>query len=256
MHWILLTIAGVSGLALGSFLNVAIHRVPRGESVVSPPSACPNCGSRVRPRDNVPVLSWLLLRGACRDCGEPISIRYPIVEAVTAALVVATVVYFGETLESIAFAVLAVGLVAVTAVDLDCRRIPTPLLVATAALGLPVLVAACAVRGEWWPLGRALVAAVACYSVMALIHIASPRGLGFGDVRLSALLGLYLGWLGPGHPFVGLFAGFLTGAVVGVGLLIGSRRVRGVAIPFGPFLALGAALAVVLGDPVIDWYLG
>ena len=246
--------AGLSGLVVGSFLNVVIHRVPAGASVVSPPSHCPACGEGVRPRDNVPVLSWLLLRGRCRHCGAPISARYPLVEAATGVLFAVVALHFGATAETVAFCVMVAGLVAVTAVDLDCRRIPTPILVATAALGAPVLVVAAVVRDEPWPLVRAGLGAVGAFTALFVIHVVQPRGMGFGDVRLAFVLGLFLGWLGPAHPALGLFLGFLLGSVVGIALVTLGSAGRRTRIPFGPFLAAGALAATLWGDGLLHAY--
>ncbi len=242
------------GLVIGSFLNVAVHRVPAGRSVVSPGSACPACGTHITVRDNLPVLSWVLLRGRCRGCGHQISIRYPLVEALTAVAFAAVAARFGWSFELGAFCALAAGLVAVSAVDLDCRRIPTPMLRATVATGLPFLVAATVVRSDPWPLARAGVAAVGCFAALFVVHLASPAGMGFGDVRLAGVLGAFLGWLGPGHAPLGLFCGFLAGSVAGVALVMVGRAGRRSALAFGPFLSGGAMVAVLWGDQLLESY--
>lgn len=253
---VVLVIAVVYGLLVGSFLNVAIHRVPAGASVLRPRSACPTCRTPIAGRDNVPVLSWVALRARCRTCAEPIPARYPLVELLTGASFGTMALRFGLSWELPAFCAFVAGLIAVSAVDLDCRRIPTRMLQATAAVGLPWLVVAAAVDGDPWPLIRAGAGAAGSYGALFLVHVVNPRGLGFGDVRLAGLMGAFLGWLGPLHPGLGLLLGFLYGSVVGVGVLVAGRGGRRTAIPFGPFLAAGAVTAVLAGGPIVDWYLG
>jgi leader peptidase (prepilin peptidase) / N-methyltransferase len=244
----------VLGLAIGSFLNVVIHRVPAGLSVVRPPSGCPACGQEIRARDNVPVLSWLLLRGRCRDCQAPISRRYPVVELATAALFAGVAVRFGDTAETPIYWVFVACLVAVSAVDLDTQRIPTPILVATVALGAPILAVAAFAREEPWPLARAALGALGAFGALFAVHFVSPAGMGFGDVRFAFVLGLFLGWLGPGQPVLGLFLGFLGGSVVGIGLMVLGSAGRRTRVPFGPFLALGGLVAVLWGDALLAAY--
>jgi leader peptidase (prepilin peptidase)/N-methyltransferase len=251
-----ISVAAVYGLMVGSFLNVAIHRVPVGASVTRPRSACPACDTPISGRDNVPVVSWVVLRARCRTCAEPISARYPLVELLTGTAFAVVAVRFGLSWELPAFCVFFAGLIAVSAVDLDCRRIPTRMLQVTAAVGLPWLVVAAVVDGDVWPLARAGLGAVGSYGALFLVHVVNPRGLGFGDVRLAGLMGAFLGWLGPLHPGLGLLLGFLYGSVVGVGVLVAGGGGRRTAIPFGPFLAGGAVTAVLAGGPIVDWYLG
>lgn len=253
---VVLIVASLYGLVVGSFLNVAVHRVPAGLSVVSPRSACPTCGTSISARDNLPLVSWVVLRGRCRTCSEPISARYPAVELLTGVAFAAMALRFGPSWELPAFCVLMAGLVTVSAIDLDCRRIPTKVLRATAAAGLPFLLLSAMVEADPWPVLRIVAGAAGAYGVLFLVHVVSPKGMGFGDVRLSGLLGAFLGWLSPGHVPLGLMAGFLYGSVVGVGVLIARRGDRRTALPFGPFLALGAVTAILAGEPLLDLYLG
>ncbi|MEO1062605.1 MAG: prepilin peptidase [Actinomycetota bacterium] len=256
MDLIVVIVAGSYGLVVGSFLNVAVHRVPAGRSVARPRSACPACLTPIAARDNLPLVSWAILRGRCRTCGEPISIRYPAVELLTGVAFVVMAVRFGWSWEMPAFCVLAAGLIAVSAIDLDCRRIPTAVLRVTAAAGLPFLLVDAVIEADPWPVVRIAVGAAGAYGALLLIHLVSPRGMGFGDVRLAGLLGAFLGWLGPGHVPLGIMAGFFCGSVVGVGVLVARRGDRRTALPFGPFLALGAMTAILAGEPLLELYLG
>jgi leader peptidase (prepilin peptidase) / N-methyltransferase len=242
------------GLLVGSFLNVVVWRVPRGESVVRPPSACPACGAPVRPRDNVPVLSWLLLRGRCRDCAAPVSRRYPAVELATAALFVVLGLRVGADAALPAFLYVgAVGL-ALALIDVDTHKLPDALTlpsypVVAGMLGLAALLGA---DGSFV---RALLGGAALYAVYFLLCWAYPKGMGFGDVKLSGVLGMATAWFGWGAWAVGLFAGFLLGGLWGVGLLLSGRGDRKTAVPYGPFLLVGALVAVLCGQQLASGYL-
>ena len=256
MDGLVVLVAGLFGLAIGSFLNVVIWRVPRKESVVRPPSHCPQCETPIRPADNVPVLSWLVLRGKCRHCGNPIPVRYPLVEAGNGVLFAAVAARFGAEWELPAYLVLAAALLAISIIDLEHfivpDRITAPLTVA--ALGLLGLAAVADSNG--WRFGRTLLGGVAYFAFLLLLNIFYPKGMGMGDVKLSFSLGLYLGWLGWGQVFLGGFLAFLLGAVVGVGLIVSKIKSRKDVVPFGPFLALGAMLTILWGDPILRWYSG
>lgn len=247
-------LAGVYGLLIGSFLNVVIARVPEGRSVLRPRSACPSCETPIAGRDNVPVVSWLLLRGRCRSCSEPISARYPIVELATAAVLALTAAVLGAVAHLPAYLVVTAGLVAVTGIDLDTYRIPTPLLRWIMILGAPLLVVAALVRGEPGRLLSAGIGAVAAFAVLFAIHAVVPAGMGFGDVRLAFVLGTFTGWLGGWYVPLALLLGFGLGSVVGVVLMASGRAGRRSRIPFGPFLAAGAWIAICWGAPILEWY--
>ncbi len=263
------TVVALLGLAVGSFLNVVAYRVPLGLSVVAPPSSCPGCGAEIRARDNVPVLSWLLLRGRCRDCAEPISARYPIVEAITGVLFIAVSVAFLPTvfaapdaaaavsgvLALVAFLYLAAISVALTAIDLDVQRLPDPLVVPSYAVGAVLLAAASIIGGDLESLARAAAGAgilVAFFLALALIK---SGGMGLGDVKLAGVLGLFLGWLGWPQLIVGVFAAFVLGGLFGLALLVLRRAGRGSGIPFGPWMFAGTWIAVFAGEPIVTWYL-
>jgi len=238
----------VLGLAIGSFLNVVIYRVPLGLSINSPGSACPQCKHPVRWFDNVPVLSWLALQGRCRDCRAPISGRYPLVEAGTAALFALLGVRFGWSWLLPVMAVLIAGCVALALIDLDIGRLPFIITVP----GLPVVAALLALAGTqdgWHPARVALLSMLAWVGLFAVLHFGTGgRGMGLGDVMLAPTLGLALGWLGWGASLLGLFGGFAAGAVIGLLLIAFSGATRKTAIPFGPFMVIGAALGLFFGN--------
>jgi leader peptidase (prepilin peptidase)/N-methyltransferase len=241
-------LAPIFGAILGSFLNVVIWRLPRGESLATPPSHCPGCGAAVRPLDNVPVLSWLLLRGRCRDCHAAIPARYPLVEALTAALMALVPLILGTGAEMWLGFVLVLLLVPITFIDLDHRIIPNKL-TGPGAIVAVALVAALQ-PGE---LVEHLVAGVAAAGFLLVALLAYPGGMGMGDVKLAGVLGLFLGRAVGPAMLVGLVAGTVAGAVVMA--VKGVRAGRRTAIPFGPFLALGGLVGLFAGDAVVDWYL-
>jgi leader peptidase (prepilin peptidase)/N-methyltransferase len=249
-------VCGLFGLVIGSFLNVVIWRVPRHESIVRPPSHCPGCDRPISPRDNIPVISWLLLRGRCRHCGAPISARYPFVELLTALLFAAVGVRFPDSWVLPAYLMLTAGLVAISAIDLEHYLIPNRVLYPVGFIAGPLLVVGSALDDEWGAMARALLGAVCAFAFFLLLHLIVPRGMGFGDVRLSFLLGLFLAWIGWAELFGGLFAGFLLGALVGGVLIALGRRGRRQHIPFGPFLAAGTMIFILVGAPIVDWYTG
>src|SRR5215213_5988056 len=259
VRWFVVTLTLVAGCALlgvlvGSFLNVVVWRVPRGESVAHPPSACPSCGHSIRPRDNVPVLSWLLLRGRCRDCGTRISVRYPLVELATAVLFGLTAWRLGLVWELPAYLYLAAVAVALTLIDLDVRRLPNAIVLPSYVVGALLLLLPAVAAGEWDAYLRAVLGALALFALYFALAFSYPAGMGFGDVKLAGVLGLYLGWLGWGELAVGAFLGFLLGGAWGVALLLARRASRKSAIPFGPFMLGGALVAVFVGGAVSQAY--
>ena len=249
----LLTVVALLGLAVGSFLNVVIYRVPRDESLVTPGSHCPHCGHEVRNRHNIPVLGWLLLHGRCADCSAPISVRYPLVEAGTALLFVAVAARFGLSWELPAYLYLAAIAVALAAIDLDVMRLPDKIVLPSYAVAVVLLAPAVLAEHSWAAATRGLIAAVLLYALYWILAVL-PRGMGGGDVKLAPLLGLYLGWLGWSSVAVGAFAGFLLGGVVGALLLALKLADRKSRIPFGPYMLAGAFLAVFAAAPIAHWY--
>jgi leader peptidase (prepilin peptidase)/N-methyltransferase len=251
----LLTAYAVLGLLVGSFLNVVIYRVPAGLSLVAPGSACPACAHPVRPRDNLPVVSWLVLHGRCRDCAAPIAARYPLVELATALLFLVVGWRFGSTLYAVAALVVAAAGVALFMIDLDHRRLPFAITGAM-AVGTVLALAIDVVRHGPDPVPTALLSAGLWLAIYGGIWLATGgRGMGLGDVALAPVLGLVLGWLGWGPALVGLGAGFVIGAVVGVVLLLSGRARAGSKVPHGPFLLSGAALGMLAGAPLASAYL-
>lgn len=244
------------GLLIGSFLNVVVWRVPRRESVVAPPSACPRCGERIAARDNVPVVSWLLLRGRCRHCRAPISARYPLVELATGALFALVGAWLGLSAAAPAFLYLAAIAVALALIDLDTRRLPNTIVLPSYPVAALLLGVAALVDQDGGALVRALVGCAALYGFYFALMLVYPAGMGFGDVKLAGVLGLYLGWVGWGALVVGAFAAFLVGGVLSIALLASGRATRKSGIPFGPFMLLGAGLGIAGGEALWAAYLG
>jgi leader peptidase (prepilin peptidase)/N-methyltransferase len=239
----------LGGLLAGSFVTVVAHRVPRGESIVGPRSRCPGCGTQIAAYDNVPVLSWAVLRGRARCCGASISARYPLTELALGALYAATVLVLWDDPTELALGLVFVTtLVAVTLTDLERRIIPNKILLVAAVLGVAI-----AAVGDPGSLPERAIAAVAAGGLFFAAALAYPRGMGLGDVKLAATMGLFLGRdVGPA-----IFVALLVGSIVGLAMMAregaGARK-RG--IPFGPFLALGGVVGLLLGDELIDLYLG
>jgi leader peptidase (prepilin peptidase)/N-methyltransferase len=261
--------AGGFGLLIGSFLNVVVHRVPAGLSISSPPSACPSCHAPIAAYDNVPVLSWLALRGRCRSCRTAISARYPIVELATGlffVVVAARVWPLGDVpteaaplvaalLELVAFLWLAGASVALAIIDVEHHRLPDAIVLPSYAVGLVLLGASSALSGEWDALFRGLVGMVALFVFYLALALVKPGAMGLGDVKLAGVLGLWLGWTGWGELVVGAFAAFLLGGVFSLVLLATRRAQRTGGIPFGPWMLAGAWAGVIVGGTVAASYL-
>lgn len=243
------------GLAVGSFLNVVIHRVPRKESVVRPRSACPSCATPISNRDNIPVVSWLLLRGRCRTCANPISPRYLVVELLTAVLFAGAALRFGYDWELPAYLVLLAGLLALAFTDLEHFLLPVRIVYPVLGLVAGLLALAAALNGVWSRLAVAAVCATVAFAIFFTLNFVNPKWMAFGDVRLAAVIGLGLGWLGARVAVLGFFLAFLLGSVVGVALILAKKIQRKAPIPFGVFLAAGAFVAIYFGQPLLDLYL-
>jgi len=250
----LLTAVGLAGLLVGSFLNVVVHRVPRAESLLRPASRCPHCATPIRAWHNVPVVGWLVLRGRCAACTARISVRYPLVELGTAALFVAVTARLGWSPLLPAYLYLAAITVALGLIDVDVRRLPNAIVLPSYVVGGLLLVPAGLARHDWAGVVRGLVAMAALFAFYFLLAHVYPGGMGFGDVKLAGLLGLYLGSLGWSSVLVGTFAGFLLGGVAGAALMLTRRATRRSMIPFGPFMLAGAMLAFFAADPIAGWY--
>jgi leader peptidase (prepilin peptidase) / N-methyltransferase len=250
----LIAACAVLGLAVGSFLNVVIYRVPRKASIVRPRSACPSCGTPIANRDNIPVVSWLILGGRCRHCQAPISVRYLIVELLTAGLFAGAAARFGSDWVLPAYLAFLAGLVALACIDFEQLLLPKRIVYTTLVIVSGLLLLAAGATGEWHKLGTAFASGAVAFAAFFTLNFVNPRWLGFGDVRLALLLGVGLGWLGPGTALLGFFLGFLLGAVVGIALIVAKRLERRAPIPFGVFLSAGAALAIYAGEPILRWY--
>ena len=241
-------LAALSGLIVGSFLNVVAYRLPRRESLVSPGSRCPGCGTAIRPYDNIPVLGWVFLRGRCRACGEQISPRYPIVEALTGTLAVAVVLVKHSTHDVVLGLMLVGVLLPIALIDLEHRVIPN---VITAPAAVAAIVIGLALKPSG--VSEQLIAGAAAGGFLLVFVLAYPRGMGMGDVKLAAVLGLYLGRSVAVAVLVAVLAGAVAGGVIMAKL--GVAKGRKIAVPFGPFLAAGGLVALLAGPPIVHWYL-
>jgi leader peptidase (prepilin peptidase)/N-methyltransferase len=273
------TLSGALGLIIGSFLNVVSWRVPRGESIVTPPSACPGCGHRIRSRDNVPVVSWLLLRGRCRDCHAAISPHYPVVEVLTGAAFVMIALWLappivhaaglagpgladpqpavlaGRILELVAFLYLSAITVVLSDIDVSVRRLPNAIVLPSYLVGAVLLTASALLLGQPERLGIAAIGMVGSFIFYLIPALVYPAGMGFGDVKLAGVLGLFLGYLGWAQLVVGIAAAFVVGAIVGITILAVRRVGRQTPIPFGPWMFAGAWIGIFGGLPLASGYL-
>ena len=253
MHplWLLIVVCGAFGLAIGSFLNVVIYRVPRKESIVTPRSACPACGTELAARDNIPVLSWMVLRGKCRTCGASISWQYPVVELLTAGLFAGVAGRFGYDWAVPAYLALFAGLLALSWIDVERMLLPKAIVYPVSILVASLLLVPAAVYSEWHSYWVAWASAGVWFLLFYLMWFASPQLLGFGDVRLAPVLGLGLGWLGWRYVVLGFFAANLIGAIVGIALILTKKIERRHRVPYGVFLAVGTAIAIFWGPQII-----
>jgi leader peptidase (prepilin peptidase) / N-methyltransferase len=242
------SIAAIGGLLTGSFISVVAHRVPRRESIVGPRSRCPRCGAQIAAYDNIPVLSWLWLRGRGRCCGERISLRYPAAELALGGAFAATALVLGGDPVRLALGLVFVStLAAITLTDLEQRLIPNRILATSAAIGLAIVV-----LGDPSSLPERAAAALGAGGLLFCVALAYPRGMGLGDVKLAAVMGLYLG----SSVAPALLVAFAAGAVVGLALIAKyGTAARKRALPFGPFLALGGFVGLLAGPEIVDWYL-
>ncbi|MGZ4213894.1 MAG: prepilin peptidase [Actinomycetota bacterium] len=255
MEAIGIALAALFGLIFGSFANVVVHRVPLKESIVHPRSRCPSCGTELRARDNIPVLSWLLLRGRCRYCGAPISARYPAIELLTAALFGLAAWRIRPATDLVAFPPLLWVLVVLSFIDLEHKLLPNRIVGPSLATGVVLTGVAAALgpgAGAWV---RALAGGAVAFGFFLLLAIISPRGMGMGDVKLSSVLGLALGYLGWGRLFVGLLLSFVAGAVGGIGLIAARKAGMKSEVPFGPYLALGTIVSILFDGPLVRAWL-
>ena len=258
-------VAGIFGLLFGSFANVAIHRWPRGGTVTTPlGSHCPHCEASIAPHDNVPVVSWILLRGRCRNCRGPISGRYPLVEAVTGVLFFAVAWVHGLDWELPALLAFAWAVVVATAIDLEHRIIPNRLTYRLPLFLLPLLTLAAWQGEQWVDLRRGLIAGVAIPGVMLLLSetfrlLRGQAGIGMGDIKLAVSIGLVVGYLGGWELVIFAYGTMISGVVIAVGLMLAGKAKMASRIPYGPYLAIGSLAALLSGEPltqVLEAWLG
>jgi len=253
---------GIAGLIIGSFLNVVIARVPEGRSIVSPGSRCPKCEKPLEWFDNIPVFSWVALRGRCRNCDQSISLRYPLVELTNSAAWVALgwlcLTVWAENWQGLLPLLLVFSSfsIVLTLIDIDHHRLPDAVVFWMYPTSLAGLIFAGLVSGQWPVIQSLVTAAVWLIAIGGVWLLTSGRGMGFGDVKLAPVLGLVLGWVGFGQGFVGLFSAWLLGGLVGLALILLRRARRGTALAFGPFLIAGFWIGMCFGGPVAHWYLG
>lgn len=249
--------AGFLGLVFGSFAGLVAHRVPRGEAIVTGRSKCPRCGRKLGALENVPLVSYAVLRGRCRGCGERIALRYPLIELASGGLFGLAAWKFGASLEGVVFAAFFWMLVVLTAIDLEHHLLPNKIVLPALVAGWVLLALAALVERDPGRLAEAALGALVFGGFFFLIAFVYPAGMGGGDVKLAFVLGTFLGYLGGiGYAIVGMFLSFFLGALVGLSLMLlmgGNRKMQ---VPFGPFLALGTIIAVFAGQNLLDLYLG
>jgi leader peptidase (prepilin peptidase)/N-methyltransferase len=240
------------GLVVGSFLNVCIHRLPREESIIRPPSHCTRCKALIRPWDNIPVISFLLLRGKCRQCHQKISWRYPLIELSNAAGYLLIVFFFGYTFSAVVYAALFSALLVVTFIDFDHQIIPDEITLPGMVLGL--LAASTVLPPGFVSAAIGLLAGGGLFYLAAVLSrwILRRDGMGGGDIKFIAMIGAFLGWRGM---LLTIFLGALTGALFGISQILFFGKKRENPIPFGPFLAFGALISLLFGPEILRWYL-
>ncbi|MDD2733501.1 MAG: prepilin peptidase [Desulfuromonadaceae bacterium] len=246
-------VAFIFGMIVGSFLNVCICRMPKDESVVSPPSHCPGCSSQIRWYDNIPVVSYIFLRGKCRGCGTHISLQYPLVELLNGALTLFLFIRFGPTLAFAALFIFCSALVVITFIDFEHQIIPDEISLSGILIGFFF---SFFLKGHSWQnslLGILLGGGSLLLVAYAYQRCTGKEGMGGGDIKLLAMMGAFLGW--KAVPFI-IFTSSLVGSLIGVSIMLFQKKDSKLAIPFGPYLAFGAILYIFYGRPLIRWYLG
>lgn len=251
----ILAFAGL-GLIFGSFATVAAHRIPRRETIISGRSKCPNCDRQIKAHENVPVLSWILLKGRCAGCKEPISARYPLIELGTGILFALSAAKFGFTEEAFIYAAFFWVLVVLTVIDLDHKLLPDRVVYPAFVVGWVALTVAALVDSDPARLVDAAIGSAIFGGFFFVVAFVYPAGMGGGDIKLAFVLGTFIGYLGaPGLVLVGMFLSFLIGALGGMGVMVVSGKGRKSQVPFGPFLAAGTVVAIMWGQSLLDLYL-
>ena len=255
MHATGIALASLFGLLFGSFANVVVYRVPLRQSIVRPASRCPSCGVALRARDNIPVVSWLMLRGRCRNCGARISVRYPAIELITGVLFGLAAWRIHPATDLVAYLPLLWVLVVLSFIDLEHKLLPNRIVGPSLVAGVVLLGIAAALGPGIHAWVRALAGGGIAFGIFLALAIISPRGMGMGDVKLSAVLGFALAYQGWGRLFLGFLLAFATGAVGGIALIAARRAGRKSEVPFGPYLALGTVVALLFGGPLVHAWL-
>ena len=252
IFWFFISFSFLIGISIGSFLNVCIARIPEKKSIVSPPSNCPKCGHGIKFYDNIPLLSYLILFGKCRNCKTPISLRYPLVELLTGILSVMLMFYYGPSSSYLVYFCLVAALITITFIDLDHRIIPD--VISLPAIPIGFLASFLLIQLTWLDSLIGILVGGGSLLLVAVIYekLTGHEGMGGGDIKLLAMLGAFLGWEGV---LFTILASSLLGTVIGGGAMLISGKGRKFAIPFGPFLSLGAVLYILWGDLLIGWYL-
>jgi len=246
LYIILYLIIFTCGIAVGSFLEVVAFRIPRGLSIVRPGSYCPECKGKIAFYDNIPLISYIILKGRCRNCRARISPFSFIIELLTGSLFILNFFYFGISLQMLSGMILCSVLIAVSFIDIEFRIIPNIIVLPFTVIGLGLSIFTN--TNKWW---YPLVFAAGAFTFMLIINLIYPKGMGMGDVKLSLMIGAFL----VKNVITGLFMGFLAGALYGLIIII-KRRKLGQTIPFGPFISLGSIIALFWGDNILKWYTG
>ena len=243
----------ILGLIIGSFSNVCIYRIPKNESIVFPASHCPNCHTPIKAIDNVPILSFLLLKGKCRKCGEKISIRYPVVEFLTGAIYLLIFLIYGRSYQTLIYALLSSALIIISFIDLDVQIIPDEISLPGIVIGLALSFIVPYISYLNSLLGIIAGGGIIFLIALAGLAIFKKEAMGGGDVKLSAMIGAFIGWK---YIIVSLFIGFFIGAIAGILLILLKIRNRDDLVPFGPFIVLGSFITLLWGENILSWYLG
>jgi leader peptidase (prepilin peptidase) / N-methyltransferase len=250
----LVWICAVFGVVFGSFLNVVIYRVPKHLSIIRPPSACPVCAHPIRTIDNVPVISWLILRGKCRDCGTRISPRYLFVEVATGALFAGAAAHLGDAWTLPACCAFLGGLLALAIIDLETLTLPRSIVWIHLAIVSALLLMASAITGHWRDLVVGVICALVWSGLYFSMYLVSPRAIGFGDVRLALVLGLTLGYFSAVFPVLAFLVSNVVGVLVTTVLIVTKRIRRQQPVPYGVFLAIGTTVVFFCGSVYTSWY--
>ena len=243
----------ILGLIIGSFSNVCIYRIPKNESIVFPASHCPNCHTPIKAIDNVPILSFLLLKGKCRKCGEKISIRYPVVEFLTGAIYLLIFLIYGRSYQTLIYALLSSALIIISFIDLDVQIIPDEISLPGIVIGLALSFIVPYISYLNSLLGIIIGGGIIFLIALAGLAIFKKEAMGGGDVKLSAMIGAFIGWK---YIMISLFIGFFIGAIAGILLILLKIRNRDDLVPFGPFIVLGSLITILWGENILSWYLG